>query len=321
MIGYIILLIFLAYFLAMVIHAELFARKVEKKFPPRGKFVSVEGIKLHYVEKGSGRPVVLLHGDAGSSYDFVLSPLLDKLAEKYRVLAFDRPGSGYSQRSSKDGWSPIVQARLIRVAVKHLGIEKPVVMGHSRGGATMFAWAMEFPDDMAAGVGLAPAFLPGSVSIYRFVDIPILSDFLFYFLMYPAERFGLTRITKQSMTIAFSPDRTPPQEYMDQHWSFMLRRRHLKAALSDQAFGGVLTEHIASHYPNMRVPFVIVNGASDHNVPAAWAKKAEQILPRAIAMIIPNTGHELMFNKPDEIVQAVDLAWQMADEIIAVPAN
>ena len=294
MIGYIILAILLAYFLAMVIHAELFRRRVEKKYPPRGKFVTVDGIRLHYVEKGSGHPVVFLHGDAGSSYDFVLSPLLDKLAENYHVLAFDRPGLGYSQRASKDGWSPIVQARLIHGAIKQLGIEKPIIAGHSRGGATMFAWAMEFPDDMAAGVGLAPAFLPGSISMYRFVDIPLLSDLLFYLLMYPAERFGLTGITKQSQMIAFSPDRKPPADYMDQFWSFMLRRRHMKSAMSDQASGGVLTERIAARYPHMRVPFVIVAGASDHNVPAAWAKQAEQTLPRAKAMIIPNTGHELM---------------------------
>lgn len=88
----------------------------------------------------------------------------------------------------------------------------------------------------------------------------------------------------------------------------------MKSGLSDQANGGVLTERIAAHYPKMRMPFVIVNGAGDQNVPAAWAKQAEQILPRAKTVIIPNTGHELMFNKPDEIVQAVDLAWQMADE-------
>lgn len=313
MIGFIILGILLAYFLAMALHAELFRRKVEKKFPPRGKFVTIDGIKLHYVEKGSGRPVVLLHGDAGSSYDFILSPLLDKLAEKYHVFAFDRPGLGYSQRPSKDGWSPIVQARLIHGAVKQLGIEKPIVAGHSRGGVTMFVWAMEYPDDMAAGVGLAPAFLPGSISTYRFVDIPILSDFLFYFLLYPAERFGWTSITKQSLVIAFSPDRNPPPEYVEQFASFMLRRRHMKSGMSDQANGGVLTEHIAAQYPKMRAPFVIVNGASDYNVPAGWAKQAEQILPRAKAVIIPNTGHELMFNKPDEIAYALDLAWQVAD--------
>lgn len=315
MIGYILLGVFLAYFLAMVIHAELFARNTQKKYPPRGKFVTVDGVRLHYVEKGAGRPIVVLHGDAGSSYDFILSPLLDKLAEKYHVLAFDRPGSGYSQRPSKNGWSPLVQARLIRGAVKQLGIERPVVAGHSRGGATMFAWAMEYPHDMAAGVGLAPAFLPGSISIYRFVDIPLLSDLLFYLLLYPAERFGLTTITKHSMVIAFSPDQMPPPEYLDQYASFMLLRRHMKSAMSDQAFGGVMTERIAAQYPKMQIPFVIVNGASDYNVPASWAKQAEQILPNAKAIIVPDTGHELMFNEPDEILRAMDLAWAMADEM------
>lgn len=63
----------------------------------------------------------------------------------------------------------------------------------------------------------------------------------------------------------------------------------------------------------MNTKISLINGASDYNIPAAWAKQAEQVQPNAKAMIIPDTGHELMFNRPDEILQTADLAWQMAD--------
>jgi pimeloyl-ACP methyl ester carboxylesterase len=103
----IVLVIMVAVFLALMLHANVFTRQVESKYPPLGTFVGIEGLKLHYVEKGSGQSVILLHGDGGTTYDFTLSPLFDQLAKKYHVLAFDRPGLGYSERPTREGWSPI----------------------------------------------------------------------------------------------------------------------------------------------------------------------------------------------------------------------
>ena len=82
------------------------ARKVEREHPPAGRFVTVDGVRLHYLERGEGPPVVLLHGNVVTAEDFVLSGVLDRVARRHRVLAFDRPGFGFSDRPHGSMWTP-----------------------------------------------------------------------------------------------------------------------------------------------------------------------------------------------------------------------
>ena len=74
------------------------ARQAERDHPPRGRFLEIDGTRLHYLERGAGPPVVLLHGNVVSAEDYVWSGVLDRVAERHRVVAIDRPGFGYSDR-------------------------------------------------------------------------------------------------------------------------------------------------------------------------------------------------------------------------------
>jgi len=93
------------------------SRQVEREHPPEGKFVTVDGVRLHYLERGEGPVLVLLHGNGVYSKDFELSGLLGMAASHYRVIAFDRPGFGYSERPRSTVWTPDRQARLLHHAV------------------------------------------------------------------------------------------------------------------------------------------------------------------------------------------------------------
>src|SRR6202047_5685316 len=91
------------------------ARKVEREHPPNGRFVAVDGTRLHYLEKGGGRPVVFLHGNVVTAEDCDLSGVLDLAsARECHVVAFDRPGYGYSDRPRGAIWTPARQADLRR---------------------------------------------------------------------------------------------------------------------------------------------------------------------------------------------------------------
>ena len=94
-----------------------FARKAQRDNPPQGGFIDVDGVRLHYVERGSGRPLVLFHGNGSMIQDFQSSGLIDLAAEKYRVIVFDRPGFGHSLRPRNVVWSPEAQADLFRKAL------------------------------------------------------------------------------------------------------------------------------------------------------------------------------------------------------------
>jgi predicted alpha/beta-fold hydrolase len=88
------------------------ARQVEKRLPPRGRFIDIDGARIHYLDEGTGPTLLLIHGLAGQMHNFTHS-LLGKLQQDFRVVILDRPGSGYSTRPS-EAMAPIrAQARTI----------------------------------------------------------------------------------------------------------------------------------------------------------------------------------------------------------------
>jgi alpha-beta hydrolase superfamily lysophospholipase len=109
------------------------AQKAERRNPPLGRFVTVNGVRLHYVERGSGTPLVLLHGNGSMIEDFQSSGLIDLAAEKYRVIAIDRPGFGHTNRPRNTVWTPEAQADLISAALKKIGVQRAIILGHSWG--------------------------------------------------------------------------------------------------------------------------------------------------------------------------------------------
>src|SRR3954449_3295778 len=121
------------------------ARRTEREHPPAGRFVEVDGVRLHYLEKGEGPPVVLLHGNVVTAEDWALSGVLDRVAGRHRVVAFDRPGFGHSDRPRGSAWTAAEQAELLREALRRLGVERPVVVGHSWGTNVALALALAEP--------------------------------------------------------------------------------------------------------------------------------------------------------------------------------
>src|SRR3954465_6667967 len=109
------------------------AEKAEKNNPPAGQFLEVNGVRLHYVERGSGTPLVLFHGNGSMIQDFQSSGLIDLAAENYRVIVFDRPGFGHSLRPRNVVWTPEAKADLFAKALDRLNVRQAIVLGHSSG--------------------------------------------------------------------------------------------------------------------------------------------------------------------------------------------
>ena len=86
------------------------AAKAEREHPPKGSFVTTDGVRLHYLVRGSGRPVVFLHGNGAMVEDMLISGVIDHAARQYRAIAFDRPGFGHSERPRSRSWTAVAQA-------------------------------------------------------------------------------------------------------------------------------------------------------------------------------------------------------------------
>jgi pimeloyl-ACP methyl ester carboxylesterase len=147
---------------ASAIASAYLATKAETDNPPVGKFVDVDGVKVHYLELGEGEPIVFFHGNGAMLQDFASSGLLDLAAKSHRVIAFDRPGFGYSDRPADRAWTPAAQAKLFHDVFAKLAIVKPVVVGHSWGTLVAMRLAVDYPQDVARLVLLSGYFYPSA---------------------------------------------------------------------------------------------------------------------------------------------------------------
>ena len=117
-----------AFFIGLVAYNHFRFWQAEKEFPPKGRFVTVDGVQFHYLQKGTGQPVVFLHGGILTANDFEL--VMNQIAKLgYQAIALDRPGYGYSGRPYLK-MTPTEQAKWIHRVLKKLGIQKPILVGH-----------------------------------------------------------------------------------------------------------------------------------------------------------------------------------------------
>src|ERR1700730_17825872 len=142
---------------AMALVNRHLAKKAELDNPAVGRFLDVNGVRLHYVERGSGEPLVLLHGNGSMIEDFDSSGLIDLAAKDFRVIVFDRPGFGHSDRPRNVVWTPDAQAELIKLALARLGVSSATVLGHSWGASVAVALALRHPD-LVRGLVLASGY-------------------------------------------------------------------------------------------------------------------------------------------------------------------
>jgi pimeloyl-ACP methyl ester carboxylesterase len=142
--------------------------------PKPGNTIALHGVSIHYVDRGQGPPLVLIHGLGGSICNFRYN--IPVLSQHLRVVALDLKGFGYSERPATGDYSLTAQARLVGELMDRLGIPRAAVLGHSMGGAIALRLAATWPEkvDRLILVGSAP---PGRM-VPRFVASPPLPSLL-----------------------------------------------------------------------------------------------------------------------------------------------
>ncbi len=279
-----------------------------RQFPPAGRFVEVGDVALHYVERGSGRPLVFLHGAGGMSAEFLASPLADLLAARYRTIIFDRPGFGHSTRSLRDCAGPLAQARLVRTALATMGIERPILVGHSWGGAMALSYATAFPAHLSALVVLAGWAFPARRAAILLFSLPQIRLFgsLLPQIVWPQVA---RRLAPEMLRRIFAPNPVPENFAARFPVELALRPSQLLADAEDLTLLNPCVARLAAAYPSIGVPVELVTGDRDQIVdPQFHALRLARLIPSALVTLLDGVGHMLHHVAAPRILAAIDRA-------------
>jgi pimeloyl-ACP methyl ester carboxylesterase len=297
---------------ASALLTQVQARRAEREHPPLGRFLQVDGVRLHYVERGRGRPLVLLHGIMTLVQDWGTSGVLDRAAERYRVIALDRPGYGYSARPRDRVWTAAAQADLIQKALARLGVEQAVVVGHSFGTVVALELALRHPSSVAALALLSGYYFPTArvdAPVQALPAVPVLGDIM----RHTVSPLMLRLAWPGLMRVLFGPAPTPPA--FDALKGLVARPEQLRATGSDYALLVPTVAGLQRHYTELRVPVVIAAGAEDRYVDTeAQSARLHHVLPGSGYRAVPGAGHMMHHTAPDEAMAAIDLVASRAEQ-------
>ncbi|MCS0608045.1 alpha/beta hydrolase [Massilia solisilvae] len=290
---------------ASFLYVRAKTRQVEREHPPQGKFIEVDGVRLHYTERGQGPVLVLLHGNMVSSDDYDHSGLVGRAAERYRVIAFDRPGYGYSERPRSTVWTPQAQARLIHHALQEMGVDSALVVGHSWGTLVALSMALDVPDFVRGLVLLSGYYYPSlrlDVPMLSTPAIPILGDLLRYTVSPLLWRLRWPLMAK----FMFSPQPVP-QRFWDMPAWMMVRPKQLRAVAADSALMVPAAMALARRYPELKVPVALIAGTRDKM--ADFSHNSERLserVPEGELTLEPGVGHMTHYAHPEKVLEAID---------------
>jgi pimeloyl-ACP methyl ester carboxylesterase len=290
------------------------ARRAERRNPPRGEFIDVDGVRLHYSDRGTGQPVVLIHGNVVTGDDYNLSGVAERLLKTHRVIIFDRPGFGHSNRPRGPAWTAIRQAELLHRALKQIGVYRPIVVGHSWGTLVALSLAVRHPTDTAGLVLISGYYfwtLRPDVLLVAPGAMPIIGDVLRYTVS-PVLGWLMMPLLKRAM---FSPAPPAPRfsaEYSD---AMALRPSQIRATSEDGALMIPSALDLRGSYEHLSMPVVILAGEGDKVVFQRNARRLHACIPGSNLQIVDGVGHMVHHCVPGRVAEAVKLIAQQTTGI------
>jgi pimeloyl-ACP methyl ester carboxylesterase len=282
-------------------------RRAEREYPRTGKFITVSGVRLHFIDTGGADPVlVLLHGNGAMIADMEISGLVNEAAKRYRVIAFDRPGYGYSERPRDRAWGAKEQADLFSHAFAQLGFVRPLLFGHSWGtqvavtlaldhpdsvGGLMLASGYYFPTARADGIMAAPATMPLLGDLLRHTISPLIGR-----VMAPAV-----------FRKMFAPQPVPSRFSAEFPTGLTLRPSQMRASSEETALMVPTAAELEGRYHGVRVPVCIMAGGEDGIVDAGHqSARLHGVVRQSELRVLPGLGHMLHYFAIDQVVREID---------------
>jgi pimeloyl-ACP methyl ester carboxylesterase len=284
----------------------LVARRSERRHPPQGRILDVDGVPVHVLEKGVGPTVVLIHGNGVTVQDYVLSGLFDRLAQHHRVIAFDRPGFGYTGRPRSRSWTAKDQASLVLEALTIVGVDRATVVGHSWGTLVALEAALQQPQRIDGLVLMSGYYWPTPRLDAALLSGPAIPGFgdLLRFTLSPLLGWAMAPLLFKQI---FSPAEVPDRFKAGFQTSMSLRPSQLRATAADTAMMALEAAKTSRRHKEIAGPVLVMVGDGDKIV--SFRRQSRRLARELLGgqlQVIEGAGHMIHHIAPDEVASGIE---------------
>ena len=289
--------------IALMVHAR--AKRAEKAHPPQGRFVEVDGVRVHYIERGQGQPLVVLHGNGSMAEEFISSKFVELATQSFRVIAFDRPGYGYTDRPRSRVWTPIAQADLLTQALTRIGIDRCVILGHSWGASVAVAIALRHPEAVRGLILESGYYFPtprADAVLFSTLALPVIGDALRYTVSPLASRLLWPVMLRK----LFSPAPVA-SSFKSFPSSLALRPSQLRASAAESVLMIPDAAALQKHYQELRMPVAVVAGTGDEMVDIdTQSRRLHSAIRQSSLHVVDGCGHMVHHTAPRRVLAALE---------------
>jgi pimeloyl-ACP methyl ester carboxylesterase len=262
----------------------------------------VDGLKLHYLTAGQGKPLILLHGYAETS--LMWKPIMPLLAERFMVIAPDLPGIGDSA-IPQDGLDMKTAATRIHGLARALGVQKAEVVGHDIGLMVAYAYAAQFPAETEKLV-LMDAFLPGVGGWEPIYNNPDLWHFRFHGPTPEALVQGRERTYFDHYWNDFAADRTRslPEADRKAYTAAYSRPGRMRASwVYFASFPQTARDFAQLAQTKLTMPVLVIGG--EKSLGEALGQQTKLVANDVTVVVLKDTGHWVLEERPKETTEAL----------------
>ena len=256
-------------------------------------FMSVDGLEVHYKDEGSGTPIILLHGTSASlhTWDGWTKELIKN---NYRVIRMDLPAFGITGANKDNLYDLPSYSKFLTDFVNQLELNKFILAGNSLGGSISWHYTSSNPEKVQKLILLDPAGFPSKKErplVFELAEIPILNQIL--------KHITPKSLIKDNLEQVYFDDSKVTENLVDRYHQMILREGS-RAAFIERAKleGQDYTELLYT----IKSPTLIIWGEDDLWIPVEDSFKFKERMANSSLVIMKETGHVPMEEKPIESV-------------------
>ncbi|MGR3321599.1 MAG: alpha/beta fold hydrolase [Pseudooceanicola sp.] len=299
--------------LILFVYSWVKKRQAERAVPPRGAFVEISTGKLHYLTCGTGPDILMVHGLGGQMGNFDCG-LVDRLAPNHRVTVIDRPGMGYSERPYPSPTNIAAQAALVEEVIEALDLDRPLIVGHSLGGAIALGLALRGRVPVRGLALLAPLTLPVEGYSEAFEGLAIERDWVRRFVGWTLAVPTMIRRPEPVEELIFGPEPIPPGYLIQGGGLLSLRPNHFIETSRDFMHASDDLPAMSRQYANLRVPVRILYGAQDRILDPEIHGTGLVARHPQIGIELVDGGHMLPVTQPETCANFIRRAYAAFDQ-------